>query len=251
MDVSELTKSLSSYNETVNGTAEAIAASLRPLAVIILGICYLIEIDSWWRTFKQEGGNLTSEMWFEVAYKYLISLLLISMSSQIFDAMVAVVNIALNLIDAAVPEPTNSYGMDLDLGKVKGWFIKHVISVIGWLVQGTADLSTKLITMMRFFQMYLLKAFAPLLVAFFLPDSTRSIALNILKHFGAAAFQAVILVIVLRLYPALVTSDLLSINMTGTWETWGTAFSSLAKGIIFIFMLFGSQKLAKSLIGAM
>ncbi|WP_232051784.1 hypothetical protein [Streptococcus suis] len=164
MDVSELTKSLSSYNETVNGTAEAIAASLRPLAVIILGICYLIEIDSWWKTFKQEGGNLTSEMWFEVAYKYLISLLLISMSSQIFDAMVAVVNIALNLIDAAVPGNIEEY--NLDLGTIKGWFLKNVVNFIGGLVQGTASLSTKLLTMMRFFQMYLLKAFAPLLVAF-------------------------------------------------------------------------------------
>ncbi|HEM6511307.1 hypothetical protein ACS60J_09895 [Streptococcus suis] len=249
MDVSELTKSLSSYNETVNGTAEAIAASLRPLAVIILGICYLIEIDSWWRTFKQEGGNLTSEMWFEVAYKYLISLLLISMSSQIFDAMVAVVNIALNLIDAVVPGNIEEY--NLDLGTIKGWFLKNVVNFIGGLVQGTASLSTKLLTMMRFFQMYLLKAFAPLLVAFFLPDSTRSIALNILKHFGAAAFQAIILFVVLRLYPTLVTSDILSINTSGTLANWGTAFVSIAKGIIFIFMLFGSQKLAKSLIGAM
>lgn len=61
MNASELTKSLAGYNSTVNDTANAIASATRPLAIIIISIFFLIEMDSWWKTMKQEGGGLTSE----------------------------------------------------------------------------------------------------------------------------------------------------------------------------------------------
>lgn len=249
MNASELTKSLAGYNSTVNDTANAIASATRPLAIIIISIFFLIEMDSWWKTMKQEGGGLTSELWMEIAFKYIIAYMLVMMTGRIFGAILEISNIAIKMINHVVP--ASSVDFNSELGHIKGWFIKNVITFIGGGTQFVAKLSTKLIVMMRFFQMYLLKAIGPLLVAFFVSDITRSTAINILKYFGAAAFQGVLVFIVLRLYPALVTSDLLSINMSGTWESWVTAFTSIAKGIIFIFLLWGSQRQAKSLLGVM
>ncbi|QGH04081.1 hypothetical protein [Streptococcus dysgalactiae] len=249
MDVAELTKSLAEYNSTVNDMAMSIAKATQPMALIIIGICFLIEMDSWWRYMKQEGTGLTSELWLEVAFKYVLAYFLVMMSSQIFDAMLELTNMIIKGINHILPQVNESF--NVDLGKINGWFIKQVLKFIGGGVSYIAKLSTKLIVMMRAFQMYVLKACGPLLVAFFMSDSTRSIAINLLKMFGATAFQGVLVFIIIRIYPAIVTSDLLSVNMSGTFESWMTALSSIAKGVIFIFMLFGSQKLAKSLIGSM
>ncbi|HGD2217695.1 TPA: hypothetical protein ACJSA3_001414 [Streptococcus agalactiae] len=249
MDVAELTKSLAEYNSTVNDMAMSIAKATQPMALIIIGICFLIEMDSWWRYMKQEGTGLTSELWLEVAFKYVLAYFLVMMSSQIFDAMLELTNIIVKGVNHILPQVNESF--NVDLGKIKGWFIKQILWFIGGGVEFIAKLSTKLIVMMRAFQMYVLKACGPLLVAFFMADATRSIAINLLKMFGATAFQGILVFIIIRIYPALVTSDLLSVNMSGTFENWMTALSSIAKGIIFIFMLFGSQKLAKSLIGSM
>lgn len=249
MDVAELTKSLAEYNSTVNDMAMSIAKATQPMALIIIGICFLIEMDSWWRYMKQEGTGLTSELWLEVAFKYVLAYFLVMMSSQIFDAMLEMTNMIVKGINHILPQVNESF--NVDLGKIKGWFIKQVLKFIGGGVSYIAKLSTKLIVMMRAFQMYVLKACGPLLVAFFMADTTRSIAINLLKMFGATAFQGILVFIIIRIYPALVTSDLLSVNMSGTFESWMTALSSIAKGVIFIFMLFGSQKLAKSLIGSM
>ncbi|MCH9591287.1 hypothetical protein V2H32_10145 [Streptococcus uberis] len=248
MDVAELTKSLAEYNSTVNDMAMSIAKATQPMALIIIGICFLIEMDSWWRYMKQEGTGLTSELWLEVAFKYVLAYFLVMMSSQIFDAMLEMTNLIVKGINHILPQVNESF--NVDLGKIKGWFIKQVLKFIGGGVSYIAKLSTKLIVMMRAFQMYVLKACGPLLVAFFMSDATRSIAINLIKMFGATAFQGILVFIIIRIYPALVTSDLLSVNMSGTFESWMTALSSIAKGVIFIFMLFGSQKLAKSLIGS-
>lgn len=249
MNASELTKSLAGYNTTVNDVTNTIASAIRPLALILISIFFLIEMDSWWKTMKQEGGGLTSELWIEVAIKYLIAYMLVMMSGRIFGAILELSNIAIKLIDHVLP--ASSVDFRIELGNIKGWFLKNVISFIGGLTQYGAKFSTKLIVMMRFFQMYILKAIAPLLVAFFVSDVTRPTAINILKYFGAAAFQGVLVFVIIRLYPALVTSDLFSLNVTGTWESWETAFTSIAKGIIFIFLLWGSQRQARSLLGVM
>lgn len=50
--------------------------------------------------------------------------------------------------------------------------------------------------------------------------------------------------IIIILYPAIVTDDLLTVASTGAWTS---ALMAIAKGIIYIMMLFGSQRMAKSI----
>ncbi|HEN0219104.1 TPA: hypothetical protein U3P06_001182 [Streptococcus agalactiae] len=249
MDVDLLTKTLSEYSPTVNSTSDLIVSSVRPIALVLIGIFFLIEMDSWFKYMKQEGGGLTQELWLDIAFKYVLAFMLVMMSSQIFDSMVELVNLILKTINHVVPASKVDFGVQL--GKIKGTIIKQFFSLVGGSIEYIARISTKLIMMMRYLEMYLLKAVGPLIVAFFMSDATRSIAINILKFFGAAAFQAVIIFIIVRFYPAIVSDDILKVKMSGTLDTWVTALSSIAKGIIFLFLLFGSQKKAKSLLGAM
>lgn len=249
MDVSELTKTLSQYSPSVNTTVNAVVSGTKPVAIIIITIMFLIEMDSWWKYMKQEGGGLTGELWLDVAYKYILAYILVMMSGQLFDAILAFVNIILKVIDGIVPASKVHWNMKL--GKVKGIFFKNFFDLFGGAVMFIAGLSTKLIVLMRALEMYLLKAVSPLLIAFFMADSTRPIAMNVMKHFGAAAFQTILVLLIVRFYPSLVTDDLLKVNSSGLLETWVNAFAAIGKGIIFIILLWGSQRKAKALLGAM
>ncbi|WP_375708953.1 hypothetical protein PJ261_02270 [Streptococcus dysgalactiae] len=249
MDVDILTKSLSEYSPTVNATTDLIVTAVRPIGLILVSIFFLIEMDALYKYLKQEGAGFTQEVWMVMAVKYILAYLLVMMSSQIFDAILELTTLILKNINHVVPMSKVSY--DVELNKVKGAVIKQFFKIVAGTVQYVSIISTKLIIMMCYFEMYLLKAIGPLIIAFFMADATRNIAVNILKMFGAVAFQLVIIFIVIRLFPVLVTDDLLKVKMSGGLESWGIAFASIAKGIIFIFLLFGSQKKAKSLLNAM
>ncbi|HGD2962752.1 TPA: hypothetical protein ACIN81_000752 [Streptococcus agalactiae] len=249
MDVDLLTKTLSEYSPTVNSTSDLIVSSVRPIALVLIGIFFLIEMDSWFKYMKQEGGGLTQELWLDIAFKYVLAFMLVMMSSQIFDSMVELVNLILKTINHVIPNKEMS--TVVDASKVKGVIAKNFFWIVGSIVEFLSKISVKLIMMMRYLEMYLLKAVGPLIVAFFMSDATRSIAINILKFFGAAAFQAVVILIIVRLYPAMLSDDLLKVKMSEGFASWATALSSIAKGIIFIFLVFSSQKKAKSLLGAM
>ncbi|MSU87447.1 hypothetical protein EA438_07405 [Streptococcus dysgalactiae subsp. dysgalactiae] len=249
MDVDLLTKTLSEYSPTVNATTDLIVSSVRPIALILVSIFFLIEMDSWFKYMKQEGGGLTQELWLDIAFKYALAYLLVMMSSQIFDAILELVNLILNTINHVVPK--TEIKSAIEVGHIKGAIIKQFFRLVGGLIEFTSKISVKIILMMRYLEMYLLKAVAPLIIAFFMSDATRSIAINLLKFFGAVAFQAVIIFIIVRLYPSLIIDDILKVKMSNGFEAWVTALSSIAKGIIFLFLIYGSQKKAKSLLGAM
>ncbi|MBY5035319.1 type IV secretion system protein [Streptococcus gallolyticus] len=243
MDVSELTKSLGSYNATVNNSVDLVVGATQPLAYVIIGVFFLLELDSWYKYFKQEGGAITANLWIELALKYVLAYFMVMYSSAIFDFIVEIFNQAIKLVDGVLP--ATKLDFDVTTKGVSGWFFKNVVNLIGRFTDFVANLSAKLLLMMRYFQMYLLKALGPLMIAFFMADSTRPTMINFLKQFAAAALQGLILIIVIRLYPALVQTDMLK---AGSGD-YVTAFASIAKGIIFIFMLFGSQRLAKTLLG--
>lgn len=198
---------------------------------------------------KQEGGGITRELWMDVAFKYILAYLLVMLSARIFDTILEVVNMTLKMVDKVVPASKVDWQSQYD--QVEGWFFKNILAFIGEATNFIAKLSTKLIIFMRALEMYLLKAVGSLLVAFFMSDATRSIAINVLKYFGAAAFQGLIVLLIVRFYPVLVTEDLMKVNMQGGMESLGTAFASIGKGILFIILLWGSQKKAKQLLSAM
>lgn len=240
-----VTNSLAEYSSTVNSYADKISHALLPLASVLILIFFLFDVLSWNRRLGQEGGGLTVQLWMEIALGYVIAFILVYQIAGIFDFIVLVFNKGINLVNGVLPK--QDFKTDIDTTGISGWVFKQVVKLVGWVTQFLAETVTKILIFMRFFQMYILKGVAPLLVAFFMSEQTRSIALNFLKHFAAYAFQGLILVIIVKLYPALVTDDLFKASKGDAV----TAFASIAKGIVFIVSLFGSQRLAKNLLNAM
>lgn len=182
MDVAELTKNLSQYSSILNDTVNQVDKAIEPVSLVIISIFFLIEMDSWYRYMKQEGGGITRELWMDVAFKYILAYLLVMLSGSIFDMILEIVNMVIRTIDGVIPAEKVSWQGQYD--QTEGWFFKNIFKFVGGTTEFVAKLSARLIIYMRALEMYLLKAVGSLLIAFFMSDATRSIAINILKYFG-------------------------------------------------------------------
>ena len=246
LDIRELTSSLSSYSSATNQAVNIMADAVRPIGYILLGLFFWFEMASWSQMVKSRGGALTQKIWLEALMKYLFAFIMISASSQICDAILELLNIVVKVI--AHVTPTVKTTIDSNISGGKGMFEKAIITLVGKAVSGVANIILGIIVFLRYLDLYMLKAMAPLLVAFFMMDSLRSVTINFLKYFAASALIGVILIIVSVVYDSIVAADILKVT-TGSSDSWGTAFASIAKGAIYIFVMVGSGRKAKQLLG--
>ena len=246
LDIRELTSSLSSYSSATNQAVNMMADAVRPIGYILLGLFFWFEMASWSQMVKSRGGALTQKIWLEALMKYLFAFIMLSASSQICDAILELLNIVVKVI--AHVTPTIKTTIDSNISGGKGWFEKQIIGFVGFIVGKVSNIILGIIVFLRYLDLYMLKAIAPLLVAFFMMDSLRSVTINFLKYFAASAFIDVILIIVSVVYDSIVAADILKVT-TGSSDSWGTAFASIAKGVIYIFVMIGSGRKAKQLLG--
>lgn len=246
LDIRELTSSLSNYSSGTNQAVTAMADAIRPIGYILLGLFFWFEMASWSQMVKTRGGSLTQKIWLEALMKYLFAFILISASSQICDAILELLNIVVKVI--AHVSPTVKTTIDSNISGGKGWFEKQIIGFVGFIAGKVANIVLGIIVFLRYLDLYQLKALAPLLVSFFMMDSLRSVTINFLKYFAASAFIGVILIVVSVVYDSIVATDLLKVT-TADSGTWGTAFASIAKAVIYIFVMVGTGRKAKQLLG--
>lgn len=240
-----IAKSLAEYSPTVNDYATKINTALLPVASIIILTFFLVDVLSWNKRLGQEGGGLTVQLWMEITLSYVIAFILVYYTAEIFDVIVYVFNQAIGLVLKVLP--IKDFDIKIETSGISGWVMKQVVKMVGEATQYVANISTNILVFIRFFQMYILKAVAPLIVAFFMSEQTRQMAINFIKLFAAYALQGLLLVIIVLIYTGLVTDAMFKAGDGNLAE----AFASLAKGIVYIFTLFSSQRLAKSLLNAM
>lgn len=242
MNVDDLTQTMAQYNGSVNDISNTIVGGVRPVALVIIGVFYLIDQMSWSKYLKQEGGTLTLGVWLELSYRFIIAVFLASFSTVILNFVFALVNIAVSQIAESIDFKSIEMGVTVD--GIDNWFLKGFLEVISLIVTALSVAGSGVVLLLRYFQMYILKCLAPLIVAFFVAESTKPISLNFIKMFSASAVQGVVLIIVMALYPAMAGSGV-KVPMPPPFEETGTAIGAIAMGLIYLFMLFGSQALAK------
>ena len=168
LDIRELTSSLSSYSSATNQAVNIMADAVRPIGYILLGLFFWFEMASWSQMVKSRGGALTQKIWLEALMKYLFALIMISASSQICDAILELLNIIVKVI--AHVTPTVKTTIDSNISGGKGMIEKAIITLVGKAVSGVANVVLGIIVFLRYLDLYMLKALAPLLVAFFMMD---------------------------------------------------------------------------------
>lgn len=185
-----ITSSLNEYSSTVSEYTVKIMNALLPVASIIILIFFLIELFRWNERLGQEGGSLTIRLWLEISIGYVISFILIHNIAHLFDGVVFLFNRAFVLVDRVLPQ--TQFNTTVDVSGVDGWIMQQLVSFVGGVANFVANVVSNLLVFMRFFQMYLLKAVSPLIIAFFMSAQTRPISINFFKHFSAYAFQGVL-----------------------------------------------------------
>ncbi|HEY0221626.1 hypothetical protein [Lactovum miscens] len=254
--ISQLTKGLNDYNPTVNQMVTAVASALRVLALAGLTILFLIELSGTYKKLDQDGGGLTIEVLAEIALKYLFAWILVMFSDQLIDGIAW---LGAQVVRLIAGHTTINYALDTFNGTTtgmnfieKGLFaiVELVAQMVSWLAQWIAQI----LVFMRSVQLYLYKAIAPIIIVFFMNDEMRSTAIGFLKQFGAIVLQAGVMLLVLAIFPSFMTSDLLSMNVSGLsqfFQDISVLVQVIVKMVILIIVLLGSQNLAKRILGAM
>lgn len=252
----QLTKPLATYNVSVNTTMNAVAIAIRALAMVVLTIFVLIELGNIRKQIENEGGGMTGEIYTSLILKYIFAFILVQFSSELIDGILWLFTKIIELIYAhvtvgyklaALPKATHHmnflekgvYLMMTTLSQIISWFA-------AWVGQ--------ILVFMRSVQMYIYKALAPIMVVFFMNDEMRSTTIGYLKQFAGIALQGALILLILAIFPVFIKTDLLfdlnSSGLSGFFQDLGAVIAVVGKDLILIFLLFGSQNLAKRMMGA-
>ena len=238
----QLTMSLKDYNATAYELMETVSVSMEKVAILLLLLFMGINLMNWHQHLKSNGGELSFQLWIEEILKYAIALFFILYVDAIFDTLTWLFNVIIKSIASlGIKEIKNDAEFSLTN---LNWMAKSMLQFVYNVVDFIGQISTKLLILLRSFTLYTYKGIAKIIVACYMVDSLRPICLGFFKLYAAAVLQGLILVVVIMLYPAIVTNDLLTLSNTGAFIT---ALVAIAKGIIYIIMLFGSQRMAKNI----
>ncbi|MDU2559760.1 MAG: hypothetical protein E7C98_02925 [Streptococcus mitis] len=238
----QLTMSLKDYNATAYELMETVSVSMEKVAILLLLLFMGINLMNWHQHLKSNGGELSFQLWIEEILKYAIALFFILYVDAIFDTLTWLFNVIIKSIASlGIKEIKNDAEFSLTN---LNWMAKSMLQFVYNVVDFIGQISTKLLILLRSFTLYTYKGIAKIIVACYMVDSLRPICLGFFKLYIAAVLQGLILVVVIMLYPAIVTNDLLTVDKTGAWTS---ALVAIAKGIIYIIMLFGSQRMAKNI----
>lgn len=242
--LTELTKSLGSYNKTINSSMAAINRSLMAIGYILVSILFLIEMLSWYRFIRNQGGEMTWKLFLEVAVKYFIAYFLVAQSGAILNAIMWFTNGITKLIGIDFKGDGFQY-VPIKNGK---YGIRLMIDGIGFIVGAAATLSVKVMVLLRFIELYFFKAIAPVIVAFWMGDNTRHIAINFLKTFGAIALQGAVIILLLVIWQGFRVDTLIQLDKDSWLGAYASGFSYIGKCVVFLILLVGSQRKAKQLL---
>lgn len=243
--LSELTKGLGSYNSSVNNSMTAINKSLMAIGYILVSILFLLELLSWYRFIRNQGGEMSWKLFLEVAVKYFIAYFLVSQSGAILNAILWFTNGVTKLIGVDLSGDNMFEFVWLKKGNLGVCILVNGLAAIAGV---GAMISIKVMVLLRFIELYFYKAIAPVIVAFWMGDDTRHIAKNFLKTFGAIALQSAVIVLLLAIWQGLNIDAVIKISKDSWVGAFAAGFSYIGKCIVFLILLFGSQRKAKQLL---
>ena len=79
-------------------------------------------------------------------------------------------------------------------------------------------------------------------------DSTRHIAINFLKTFGAIALQGAVIILLLAIWQGFRVDTLVQLDKNSWLGAYASGFSYIGKCVVFLILLIGSQRKAKQLL---
>lgn len=255
----QLTQTLGQYNPVTNAVMEKISMAMIPLGMAIIGILFMVELMNLSEKFDREDGGMTSEVLMNVAMKYIVAFVFVSCSGLIIDAVMWFGIQMTKWIDSIITITVSKVDIPT-VGKAPWWQkpLLGMAEALTYIFYIASQVVVQILVFMRALQLYIVKAIAPILIAFFVSTELRSIAIGFFKHVMALALQGALLILILGLIPILTANDFLSFasftsNLLGNVSAAMTNLLSyvelIFKFITIIFLLIGSQNMSKRFMG--
>lgn len=252
--ISQILSSMKDYNPVADELVGKVAQALIPVALVILAILMYLELSNANRLLAHEQGKMNTTIFMLVAWKYFVAFALVMTSSQIIDAIVWINSAIGWIIDKII---TSDSSISMVIPEISGklnifqkgliYGLQAVANFFVW----TSEIVVKILIFMRFFSLYVYKAAAPVLMSTYISDEWKNISTTYIRGFIALIIQGFVLVIIMKLYPAIVTNDMFSLVAEGTFtQNLAALFIVLGKAILYIIVLIGSQNLVKRWMGA-
>lgn len=251
--VQNLTTSLTDYNAMLWEYSQSVANNVvKPISLTVLAFFLLLEFGNLYKKLDLGGGSFQIQMLLPIFVKLAFAKILMDNFSLVILAIQGIAITMINNMKSILPN-INTKGT-VNIASLKdsvddmGFFEQvwaGVVILITVLIAWIASLIAKFAIVMRFFEMYLLTAIAPLPISALPSDDYNQWTKNFFKIFGAVALSTVLMYLVLSFYSVLGSS----IVRASSQDFISTTMSILAYNILLIFIVVKTYSISKSLIG--
>ena len=128
--LNQLTTSLKDYSPTAYKIMGDISHSMQHVAVILLLLFMGLEMFNWYQHLKSNGGELTLQLFFELAIKYVLAYFLVLSIDQIFDVFGWMFN---GMIKLAAKNGVSPYKVKTPDFKGLNFVAKGILQTVYWV----------------------------------------------------------------------------------------------------------------------
>jgi hypothetical protein len=234
-----------------------------PMAYVIFTLFMLIELHSIViRSDVMGSSGIGVDMIFKVLFKFLIYKKLIDSVDLILRCMFQL-TISLS---TQIGKTFNSYMADTvtEVGKASADFVLPpqllaelkfwpcigvlILSVIAWVATLVAGKIATILINIRFVELYILFAVAPLPMSTMPSQEYSQIAKGFLKNFAAVCLKGTVMFMVATIFPVILKTKVL--NSVSSDGIWGNLIGVIMYSCMFCVVIWTSDKWARSIVGS-
>lgn len=251
--INKLLSSMKAYNPTADAFSGNVAKALMAIGLVILGIFWYMSLTDFNRRFSTGSDDTKSTVYLRMAMTYFVGMALIMLAPQIIDTLV--------WFNTAIGHLINNIKTDGGHGsmtvpeiskKAHGWqkFVIGWLQTVGNFILWINQIVAKILIFLRFLMLYIMKAAAPIMVSLYVSEEFKSVAIGYFKQVAAVVVQGFALVLILKLYPVLINNDIFNVAANGAiMENIAAMFMVIAKGIVILVTMIGSQVMTRRWLG--
>lgn len=266
--VDGVTKDILTYNATTSELVGDIASfAVMPIALTVLAIVMMVELNrkaSHIEADHQTGVKLIAA----VIFKYIILVMAVKNSDTFLIAIRALVFTVLNdgnVSGKGVSVNENGQAIDafqasIDKASSVDQVGMLIFLLIPFLVTLAAKATLMVVVLLRFAELYMLTAFAPLPFAFLGNDETKSFGTSYLRKYVEVCIHGVCIIVSIQVYKGIIATasggenhSFLEVTSIGSDDplAWlvGNYLPILITPVILMMVVLGSGKIAKAIAG--
>ena len=255
--VGEIAGQVGATPQAWNGTIYSMVRTLSdnviiPIAGVILAFVMTLELIQMVSDKNNMHGDVDTWMFFKWIFKTACAVLIVTNTWNIvmgvFDVGQSVVNSAAGVIvsDASIDINTvvvdlEERLMEMDIGPLFGlWFQSLFVGICTWAL----TICIFIITYGRMIEIYLVTSVAPIPMATMVSKESGNMGQNYLRSLFALAFQAILIIVCVAIYAALVRN--IAVDTDISYAIW----TCMGYTVLLCFTLFKTGSMAKSIFSA-